>query len=144
MLFRSREIDLPRIKIVAETLEGILGRELLKEGDKFLFLSKYLWYADMFAFKKLGRGLTGASYASMPYGPQLNNYKELLDPIKASDVNEAEPLTDEELGIIRQIAKRFPEDRDAFDAAHSEKVWIHSRIGSLIPYASAYELTEIP
>lgn len=140
----NREINLPRIKLVAETLESILGRELIKEGDKFLFLAKYLWYADMLAFKRLGRGLTGASYASMPYGPQLNNYKELLDLIKASDVNETEPLTDEELGIIRQIAKRFPEDKDAFDAAHRETVWKNSRIGSLISYASAYELTEIP
>mgnify|MGYP006283722065 CR=1 FL=1 len=35
---------------------------LLKEGDRFLFLAKYLWYADLLAFKSLGRGC--ASYAA--------------------------------------------------------------------------------
>lgn len=140
----NRDIDLPRIKLVAEVLEAILGRQLLKDSDRFLFLAKYLWYADMLAFKRLGRGLTGASYAVLPYGPQLNNYKDLLDSIKDSNSNDAEPLTDEELGVIRQVAGRFPKDRDVFEAAHREAVWQESRNGALIPYASAYRLTEIP
>jgi putative zinc finger/helix-turn-helix YgiT family protein len=139
----NREIDLPRIKLVAEALEMTLGRKLLKEGDRFLFLAKYLWYADMLAFRKLGRGLTGASYAAMPYGPQLNNYQDLLDSVKKSDSNDAEPLNEEELGVVRQVARRFPKDRDVFDAAHQERAWKESRIGALISYASAYELTEL-
>lgn len=139
----NREIDLSRIKLVAETLEGILKRKLLQEGDRFLFVSKYLWYADMLAFKKIGRGLTGASYASLPYGPQLNNYSDLLQAIKDSDSSGAEPLQDEELAVIYQVARRFPQERDAYDAAHREKVWRKSRTGALIPYARAYELTEI-
>ena len=61
----NREMDLPRIKLVAVTLEKKLGRRLLKVADKFLFLAKYLWYADMLAFRQLGRGLTGASYAAL-------------------------------------------------------------------------------
>ena len=35
---------------------------LVKKGDKFLFLSKYHWYADMLSFRELGRSMTGATY----------------------------------------------------------------------------------
>ncbi len=139
----NRDIDLPRIKLVAQTLEEMLGRKLLVEGDRFLFLAKYLWYADMLAFKELGRGLTGASYAAMPYGPQLNNYSDLLDPIKGSDSDAAEPLEEGERAVIARVASRFPQDRDVYDAAHRERVWQESRTGALIPYTSADELTEI-
>ncbi len=139
----NREIDLPRIKLVAQTLERKLGRRLLKIGDKFLFLAKYLWYVDMPAFRQLGRGLTGASYAALPYGPQLNNYRDLINSIKDSDVNDAEPLSDEEIRIIDQVAKKFPNDDDVYKAAHQEKIWKDSPTGSLIPYSRAEELIGI-
>jgi putative zinc finger/helix-turn-helix YgiT family protein len=139
----NREMDLPRIKLVAATLERKLGKRLLKVGDKFLFLAKYLWYADMLAFRRLGKGLTGASYAALPYGPQLNNYRDLIKPIKDSDVNDAEPLSDEELRIIDQVAKRFSNEDDVYSAAHREKIWKESSTGALIPYSRANELTGI-
>ena len=139
----NREIDLARIKLIATTFEKILGKRLLKVGDKFLFLAKYLWYADMLAFRRLGKGLTGASYAAMPYGPQMNNYRDLIKPIKDSDVNDAEPLSEEELRIIHQVAERFPNEEGVYNAAHREKVWQESSTGALIPYSRANELTEI-
>jgi putative zinc finger/helix-turn-helix YgiT family protein len=139
----NREISLPRIKLVAKTFEKILGRRLLKAGDKLLFLAKYLWYADMLAFHRLGRGLTGASYAAITYGPQLNNYRDLVKPIQESNENEAEPLTREEARIIQRVAERFPNEQDVYDAAHREKIWIESEIGALIPYSCAGGLTEI-
>lgn len=139
----NRKINLPRIKLVAKTFEGIFHKRLLKVGDKFLFLSKYLWYADMVAFRELGRSLTGASYAALPYGPQLNNYRDLVKPIKKSDLNEAEPLSEEELRIIRQVAEKFPNEQDVYDAAHREKIWKDTETGALIPYSCAIELTEI-
>jgi hypothetical protein len=73
-------ISLYRIKLVATSFERILDKRLLKSGDKFLFLAKYLWYADMVAFRLLGKGLTGASYAAITFGPQLNNYRDLVKP----------------------------------------------------------------
>lgn len=139
----SREISLSRIKLVAQTFEKILGRRLLKPKDKFLFLAKYLWYADMLAYRQLGRGLTGASYAAITYGPQLNNYIDLVKPIRESDENEAEPLSLEEARIIQRVADAFPNDQAVYDAAHREKIWIESKTGALILYSCATELTEI-
>ncbi len=139
----NREISLPRIKLAARLFEGFLGKKLLKKDDKFLFLAKYLWYADFFCFRQIGRGLTGASYAAMTYGPQLNNYRDLVDPIKASNEAEAEPLSDNELGILNKVAHTFPEEQMVYDAAHREKVWQRAVIGALIPYSCAHELTEI-
>jgi len=139
----NREINLPRIKLVAKTFEKILGKRLLKAGDKLLFIAKYLWYADMLAFRETGRGLTGASYAAITYGPQLNNYRDLVKPIKESDINVAEPLSDQELRLINQVAEKFPTEQDVYDAAHREKIWIDSEIGALIPYSCAHGLTEI-
>jgi len=139
----NREIDLSRIKLIANTFESILGKRLLKTGDKFLFLAKYLWYADMLAFRRLGEGLTGASYAAIIYGPQLNNYRDLIKPIRDSDVNDAEPLSEEELRILHQVAERFPNEEDVYNAAHREKIWQESPTGALIPYSRANELTEI-
>ena len=55
----NREISLPRIKLVAKAFERILGRRLLKAGDKFLYLAKYLWYADILAFRQLAKDLPG-------------------------------------------------------------------------------------
>ncbi|MEF8943607.1 MAG: type II TA system antitoxin MqsA family protein [Desulfohalobiaceae bacterium] len=139
----NREIDLARIKLVARTFEDILGKQLLKEDDRFLFLAKYLWYADMLAYRNLGRSLTGASYAAIPCGPQLNNYKDLLQPIKESDPQQAQELSDEELRIIHRVAEQFPDEEQIYQAAHRERIWQESRMGALIPYSSAQDLQKI-
>ena len=139
----NRETDLARIKLVARTLERLLGKELLKEKDRFLFLAKYLWYTDMLAFRELHKGLTGASYAAIPYGPQLNNYRELLEDIKQADTRVTTPLSEEELRIVQRVAEQFPDEHAVYDAAHREKVWREARTGALIPYSSAHELTGI-
>jgi hypothetical protein len=97
----------------------------------------------MLAFRYLGRGLTGASYAALTYGPQLNNYRDLVKPIQEPDQNEAEPLSQEEARIIYRVAEKFPTDPAVYDAAHREKIWVNSRTGALIPYSCASELTEI-
>ncbi|MEA2108488.1 MAG: DUF4065 domain-containing protein [Pseudomonadota bacterium] len=139
----NREISLPRIKLVTRYLEALSRKKLLKKGDKLLFLAKYLWYADFVCFRQLGRGLTGASYAAITYGPQLNNYRDLIDLIKESDENKAEPLTDEELRVLDQVITKFPEEQIVYDAAHREKIWRETETGALISYSRAYELTEI-
>ena len=139
----NREISLERIKLVARQLEKLLGKKLLKKGDRFLYLAKYLWYADFICFVKLGRGLTGASYAAITFGPQLNNYKDLIDPIKEANSSKAEPLSDEEIRILKKIVEKFPEEQMVYEAAHREKVWKEAQIGALIPYSCAHELTEL-
>jgi putative zinc finger/helix-turn-helix YgiT family protein len=139
----NRTMELSRIKLVAKMFERILGKRLLKVGDKFLFLAKYLWYGDMLAFKRLGKGLTGASYAALTYGPQLNNYRDLIKPIKDSELEDAEPLSEEERRIIEHVARRFPNEEDVYRAAHREKIWQESPVGALISYSKAGGLTEI-
>ena len=139
----NRKFSIPRIKLVIVAFEKELGRRILKKTDKMLFAAKYVWYADMAAARDLGRSMTGATYAALPFGPQLNNYRDLLDEIKAADTSEADPLSREELRIIQRIATRFPEELQVYDAAHREKIWVSTSTGALIPYARAHELTEV-
>ena len=86
--------------------------------------------------------MTGATYAGLPYGPQPNNYRDLVDAIKESDETEAEPLSQEER-ILRHIAKRFPDKRMVYEAAHRETVWKETATGALIPYSRAHEITAV-
>ena len=139
----NREISLPRIKLVIKQLEKLMGKRLLKKGDKFLYLAKYLWYADFLSFHQLGRGMTGASYAAIKYGPQLNNYRDLIDPIKDSDESQAESLTNDEVRILKKIAETFPDEQMVYEAVHRESIWKEAQMGALIPYTCAQELTEI-
>jgi len=139
----NRTFSIIRTKLVLSTFEKKLGRTLLKKTDRMLYAAKYLWYADMVAFRDLGAGMTGSSYAALPLGPQLNNYRDLVEEIKKADGAEAEPLTSEELLIIRKIVKTFPEDRQVYKAAHREKIWQDKPFGASIPYSESKGLNEI-
>jgi len=139
----NRALSIPRIKLVMEEFEEELGYKFLEEGDMMLFDAKYLWYADMVAFHRLGKGLTGATYAALPHGPQLNNYKELIDLIREADESKARPLTPEEKKIIVRVALTFPIKQSIVDAAHREEIWKNKAIGVIIPYSDASKLTEI-
>jgi hypothetical protein len=139
----NREFSIPRVKLVIRTIEKNLGKRILKKTDKMLFAAKYLWYADMMAFKFLGSSMTGSTYAALPYGPQLNNYSDLVDEIKKADESEAEPLSKDELRIIDKIAKKFPREQMLYNAAHREEVWKEKATGALIAYSDASELTEV-
>ena len=139
----NRSFSMPRIKLIALQFESITGKRLLLKGDKFLFLSKYLWYADMDAFRDLAHGMTGASYAALPNGPQLNNYKDLVSEIKDSDESSAEPLSKEELLIIQSIAEKFPNEQQVYNAAHREVIFQEAPTGTMISYTLAARLTEI-
>lgn len=139
----DREFSIQRVKLVIRTIEKKLRKRLLKKTDKMLFAAKYLWYADMLAFKFLKRSMTGATYAALPYGPQLNNYSDLIDEIKKADESEADPLSKDELRIIDRIAEKFPHEKMVYNAAHREKVWKEKATGALIAYSDASELTEV-
>ena len=136
-------ISIPRIKLVLKALEREVGTTLLEPGDKLLFAAKYLWYTDMLSFKRLGRSITGSTYAALPYGPQLNNYNDLVELILRADEGEAEPLTDEEKSIIVRVAVTFPDKRMVYDASHREEVWKSRSPGEIISYTTAEKLTEI-
>jgi DNA-binding transcriptional regulator YiaG len=139
----NRTFSIPRIKLVVKEFESALGKHILKKNDKMLFAVKYLWYADMVAHRETGESMTGATYAKLPYGPQLNNYKDLIEDIMKADETKAEPLSPEEKRIITRIALKFPEERMAYDAAHKEKIWKKQPNGAIIPYTDSAELIGI-
>ncbi len=139
----NRTFSLSRIKLVANEFENETGMVFLEDGDMMLFDAKYFFYADMVAYHRLGKGLSGATYAALPHGPQLDNYKELVSIIRESDETKAEPLTEEEKRIITRVAVTFPKKQMIMDAVHREKVWKNKRIGAQIPYSHAWHLTEI-
>ncbi len=143
----NREISLARIKIVLKEFESVLGRPLLTpletKEDKLLYSAKYLWYADMLNFKETGEGLTGATYAALPQGPQLNNYRDLIDQIIRADVKKAELLTRQEKRIIVKIARKFPKNQDVYNAVHKEIVWDEKTSGAIIPYTDSERLSQI-
>ena len=136
----NRDFSIPRVKLVIRSIEKKLGRSILKKNDKMLFVAKYLWYSDMLAFRSLGRSMTGSTYAALPYGPQLNNYKDLVADIIAADESHADALTDDEMKIIDNIVKNFPREQMIFDAAHRENIWKDADNGALISYAQACDL----
>ncbi|OGR31158.1 MAG: hypothetical protein A2005_06860 [Desulfuromonadales bacterium GWC2_61_20] len=138
-----RDFSIPRIRLVLDTFAKHLGRPLLKKDDRMLYAAKYLWYADMVAFRDLGRSMTGATYAALPMGPQLNNYRDLVDEILQADPRSAEPLASAEVAIIAAIARIFPSNKAVFDAAHRETIWQRCATGAMIPYTEAARLAEL-
>lgn len=137
----NQTFSIPRIKLVMRQFESILGRKILKKRDKMLFAAKYLWYADMVAFRESGKSMTGSTYAALPYGPQLNNYRDLIDEIRSADESSAEPLTSEEKRFITRIARTFSQDQMIYDAAHRETIWEKKTPGAIIPYSDSANLT---
>jgi putative zinc finger/helix-turn-helix YgiT family protein len=140
----NREFSIPRIRLVLDAFAKKLKRVLLKKDDRMLYAAKYLWYADMVAFHDLGRSITGATYAALPMGPQLNNYRDLVDEILKADAADAPPLTPAEEAVIGAVAEAFPTNKLIYDASHREPIWLESNTGALIPYSKANELAEIP
>jgi hypothetical protein len=90
----------------------------------------------------MGRSITGATYAKLPHGPQINNYRELIDDILGADEAEAEALNETERRIIKRVALVFPSDQQVIDAAR-ELIWKEKPTGAMIPYTDAHRLTEI-
>jgi putative zinc finger/helix-turn-helix YgiT family protein len=139
----NRSFSLPRIKLVFVELGKALEKRLLKKKDKMLFAAKYLWYADMIAHRETGQSMTGATYAALPLGPQLNNYRDLIEDIMKTDSSKAEPLTPEEKRILARIAMKFPQERMVYNAAHRERVWKGKAKGAIIPYTDSAELAAL-
>ena len=139
----NRQFSIPRIKLVLRQFESTLNKRLLKKYDKMLYAAKYLWYADMVAFRELGESMTGSTYAALPKGPQLDNYRDLIDEIKDAKETDAEPLTPEEKKIITRVASAFPSEALVYNAAHKEIIFNRKKIGDRIAYSDSSELTEI-
>lgn len=139
----NRDLSIPRIKLVILAIQTFLKKELLFSDSKFLFTAKYLWYADMIAFRDLNRSMTGSTYAVLPRGPQLDNYNDLIESIRKSEEGSAEPLTEDEQNILKNIANKFPKKFDVKSASHKEPIWINGIFGDKIPYTEAKHITAL-
>ena len=139
----NRSLSIPRIKLALRHLEKVTDMKILKENDRFLYAAKYMWYIDMLAYRETGQSVTGATYAALPMGPQLNNYKDLVVEIIKAPEKQTEPLTDEEKLIIEKVAHSFPGTKRVYDASHREVVWQEKSPGQFIPYSDAFRLTEL-
>ena len=139
----NRSLSIPRIKLALRYLEKIMDMRILKENDKFLYAAKYMWYIDIAAYRETGQSVTGATYAALPMGPQLNNYKDLVAEIIKTNERQAEPLTEEEKLVIEKVANSFPNSRRVYDASHREIIWQEKSPGQFIPYSDAFRLTEL-
>lgn len=62
-----------------------LAVHMLKHGGSPLFAFKMMFYADFFSFKSNGKGITGAQYLKLEYGPVPNDYRPLLAQLKNED-----------------------------------------------------------
>lgn len=136
----NRKFSISRVKLVIKYVESLLGQNLLLKGDKMLFAAKYLWYTDFVAHREIGKSMTGATYAALPCGPQFNNYRDLIDPIKKTNDKKAEPLTLEEKNILKRIVKVFPDPQKIYNASHLEIIWKNRPIGEIIPYSYSSKL----
>ncbi len=138
----NRELSLGRIKLVYEEFQKQVSYELLIPNDKGLYAAKNCWYADLVAYRELGCGMTGASYAIMPFGPQLDNYADLVDEILRADASKVKPLSTKEIAIIKRLSEFFKRQRDAYDASHAEPEWkkIATNLGRRISYQIAFKL----
>jgi len=139
----NRNFTTDRVHLLLSHFEISLGRPVLKKNDKGLYAAKYAWYADMVAYREYGESISGATYAALPYGPQINNYRDLVDEIMHADTDDVDPLSTDETKIIRKIALAFPKNKDVYAAAHREIIWQEKTAGALIPYSDATRLTEI-
>jgi len=139
----NREFSIPRIRLVLDAFAARLSRPLLKKDDRMLYAAKYLWYADMVAFRDLGRSMTGATYAALPMGPQLNNYRDLVGEIIQADPAAVAPLSKAEQAIIAAVAHTFPTNKQIYDSSHREAIWQSCATGAIIPYSKATELSEM-
>jgi putative zinc finger/helix-turn-helix YgiT family protein len=138
----DREFSIPRVKLVLMEFEKRLKTKLLKTGDRLLYSAKYLWYADMISYRDLGKSMTGATYAALPQGPQLNNYRDLVPFIITSNEADADKLSDGELAIITSIANKFQQPVKVYKASHDEDAWKLTTIGKPISYRLANTISK--
>ncbi|MBN2568172.1 MAG: DUF4065 domain-containing protein [Deltaproteobacteria bacterium] len=139
----NKIFSLGRIRLLLSHFEKTLGRIILKEQDNGLYAAKYAWYADMIAYRDRGESISGSTYAALPQGPQINNYRDLIDEIKHADITCVDPLTAEEAKIVRKVAMTFPKNKDVYEATHREAIWKEKATGALIPYSDAERMTEL-
>ncbi len=139
----GRRISLARIKRVLLEFQRFYQGELIGDHDRIGILAQLVWYADMIAYRELGRSMTGATYVALSTGPHLSNFNELAGDILQSDEQQVRELTAEEKKIIGTVFKKFPRQSDAGKSSCREGIWKKRKIGEIIPYTDSSDLQEL-
>jgi len=122
-------------------------------------LNKILWFADTFAFRKLGESITGAEYQKLPHGPapkvlipvidkMLKDHELHVRSVTTFDLIQKRPIalreaslaqfTGEEIAIVDQVIAMVKERtaQQISDLSHGA-AWQVVAEGKLIPYEVA-------
>lgn len=129
-------------------------------------LNKLLFYADLTGFYLSGRGLSGAQYVNLPYGPVPDRFEDMIDHAANLGAIEAVGIPDKDPSV--RVIKRGTEMLDVLDDAdrrlldwivenygslstsaitdlsHEEKAYKDTRPGERIAYAYAQFLKKLP
>jgi uncharacterized phage-associated protein len=129
-------------------------------------LNKLLFYADMSAYYLTGRGLSGAQYVNLPYGPVPDRFEDMIDHAAHIGAIEATRIPDKDPAV--RVIKPGAERLDALDDAdrrvldwvvenygnlstsaitelsHEEKAYKDTRPGERIAYAYAQFMKTLP
>lgn len=121
-----------------------------------LFLNKFHFYVDFSHFQKTGKGITGARYATLKYGPCPNDYKLLYEALVAQkvieklDVHRYKTVTavdfslfdDGEIATLRFIAQIVNKKgvKFLYELSHQEKGFSETLECDFISYQFANEL----
>lgn len=113
---------------------GTKGKQLYKTK-----LNKLLFYADLTGYYLTGRGISGARYVHLPYGPVPDTYENVLSLAEASDNIRLTDMPDVGAGarLISAGAKPFSDELSEDDKRILD--WVAETYGDM----SAGEITEV-
>ena len=148
-----------------EKLAGMMIFFAARRQISKIALMKLLWYADFMHFKKHSVSISGARYASLPYGPALDDWPLCLqaatdagavtiETLILSNGNEADLIcaetelddhlfAEEEFATLQEVAKQFGKltAKKLTDLSHKEDAWKLTPRGHIISYEHALSLT---
>ena len=132
------------------------------EGVVETKLNKLLFYADFFAYKTFGKGLTGLQYQAISYGPVPLHYATIYENleglqkdlqefgsgyvgsvISSTDVFDNKLFNKEELSVLHTVANNFKHVSavEISKISHNEDAWIANKdLRSVISYNHAFTL----
>jgi uncharacterized phage-associated protein len=157
------------VQIQAEELHPMFSGNRAFSADRLaamMKLNKLLFYADLTGFYLTGRGLSGAQYVNLPYGPVPDKFEEMIDhaveigAIESASVPGKEPtvrvvkpgaevvdvLDESDRRVLDWVADNYGalSTTAITDLSHEEKAYKNTRGGERIAYAYAQFLKTLP
>ncbi len=143
-------------KISLESFENVALFFIKETKASILFLNKLHFYGDFLNFKKTGRGITGARYVPLRYGPCPDDYRPLYEALVAKgaiekvdahtyvallspDMSVFDDNEKETLMFISEIVKKKGVQY-LYNLSHDEKGFVETDECDFISYGFAKDL----